>query len=141
MLQRGRSTSVHPLIALFAGLALTACSDTAHSQGEGAASDKPSQAASAPSEVAGPPHGGLEIALGAYSTLEYCEVDSGRLQAYKQKMKDTVTKKLQRMTPAQFDAAFDAGLPAAREAAAAAAAANPAETEKNCEAEREWDGP
>lgn len=127
MLQRGRSTSVHPLIALFVGLALTACSDPARSQDAGTtgtSAGTPLQANAA-----------VDTALNMYAALEYCDVDGDRLEKLKQDMKDLANQ--QRGTSsAEFDAAFEAGLPTARQAVESEAAANPAETKKFCQAER-----
>ncbi len=124
MIQRGTSTSVHPLAAMAIGLALTACSDPARSQDAGAAS--------VPS---GMPNPAVDTALNAYTALEYCDVDDDRLKELKRKMKDLANQQ-QGMSPAQFDAAFEARLPAARQATEANAATNPAEMEAGCETVR-----
>lgn len=135
MLQRGPSTSVHPLIAILVGLALTACSDPARSQGAAAGTPSSSQDTETAEMPTGAPNPVVDTALNAYTALEYCDVDGDRLKGLKQKMKDLASQQ-QGMSSAQFDAAFEAGLPAARQATEANAAANPAEMEAGCEQAR-----
>lgn len=127
MLQRGPSTSVHPLIAVLIGMALTSCSDSARSQD--------AEAAGVPADMSNPALAlVVDTALNTYAALEYCDVESDRLKKLKQDMGSLAEQ--QGIPSAQFDAAFEAGLPEARQTTEANAAANPAETKQFCDAER-----